>query len=96
MATGVDDRLATEKASLSLNRGASAVFSSAGARAAESDAAISLSLFGMAIDGDDVGGAAHATLRPWFMPLPAGPAQCLDPAPRHHAGHVTVMPWQHG
>lgn len=56
MASGIDDRLATDKASLSLNRGASAVFSSAGACAAESDAAISLSLFGMAIDGDDVGG----------------------------------------
>lgn len=56
MANGIDPRLATDKASLSLYRGASAVHSSAGARAAESDAALSLSLFGMAIDGDDVGG----------------------------------------
>jgi PmbA protein len=56
LANGVDPRIATDKASLSLNRGASSVCSSAGVRCAESDAAISLSLFGMAIDGDDVGG----------------------------------------
>jgi PmbA protein len=55
-ATGVDDRLRTDKASLSFSRAATAVASNAGAAARESAAAISLSLFGMAIDGDDVGG----------------------------------------
>lgn len=56
LVSDVDPRLRTEKASLSLSRGATAVRSSAGADASESDAALSLSLFGMAIDGDDVGG----------------------------------------
>ena len=55
-ATALDPRLAVDKASLSLSRGASAVASSAGAGALQSDAGLSLSLFGMAVDGDDVGG----------------------------------------
>lgn len=56
LANAADPRLATDKASLSLNRGASAVASSAGVRAADSGAYLGMSLFGMAIDGDDVGG----------------------------------------
>lgn len=54
--SGIDSRLAIEKASLSLHRAASAVASTAGASAVESDAALSLSLMGLAIDGDDIGG----------------------------------------
>ena len=51
-----DPRLSVDRASLEVGRSSVAIRSSAGVRAAESDALISLSLFGMAVDGEDVGG----------------------------------------
>lgn len=51
-----DRRLSIDQASLSLDRVSVAVRSSTGIAASESDAQVSLSLFGMAIDGDDVSG----------------------------------------
>ena len=55
-ARSVDPRLSLDSASLALHCSTHALCSSTGARAAESDALLSLSLFGMAIEGDDVGG----------------------------------------
>ncbi len=51
-----DARLSLDQASLTIQRSSVAVCSSAGVRATESDAQLSFVLFGMAIDGDDVGG----------------------------------------
>jgi len=55
-ARAVDPRLSLDSAALALHCSTHALASTTGTRAAESDALISLSLFGMAIDGDDVGG----------------------------------------
>ncbi|MFT4543493.1 MAG: PmbA protein [Planctomycetota bacterium] len=55
-ARAVDPRISLDKASLSLSRSAYSVSNSCGIQATESEASISLSLFGMAVDGDDVGG----------------------------------------
>jgi len=51
-----DRRISVDQGAVNFGRGSSAVFSSIGADAAESDAGLSASLFGMAIDGDEVGG----------------------------------------
>lgn len=51
-----DARLALEQASVRLARSTVAVHSTAGARAHEGDAALAVSVLGMAVDGDDVGG----------------------------------------
>lgn len=51
-----DPRISIDSASCELSRVTHAVRTSGGARAAESDAMLSFSLFGMAIDGEDVGG----------------------------------------
>jgi PmbA protein len=51
-----DPRLSLDKASLSVTRTSVALASSTGVAAVESDATVSMSLFGMALDGDDVGG----------------------------------------
>ncbi len=51
-----DPRISLDSGSVGASRSSIAVASSAGAASAESDAALSYSLFGMAIDGDDVGG----------------------------------------
>lgn len=51
-----DARIAIDKASFSVTVSSAAIASSAGVRAAESDSAVSLSAFGMAVDGEDVGG----------------------------------------
>jgi PmbA protein len=55
-ASSVDRRLSIDSASLALNCGTHALAASTGVRATESDALITLSLFGMAIEGEDVGG----------------------------------------
>ncbi|MFT5051736.1 MAG: PmbA protein [Chlamydiales bacterium] len=55
-ATAVDPRVAIDTADLSISRVVHGVVSSRGVRASESDAMLSCSLFGMAVDGDDVGG----------------------------------------
>ena len=52
----VDPRISIDKARLDVQRTSMVVRSSLGVRASESDAVIGLSLFGMAVDGDDVGG----------------------------------------
>lgn len=54
--TSVDPRISLGEAKVSLGQGSAAIHSSAGADATESDMALSFSLFGMAVDGDDVGG----------------------------------------
>lgn len=51
-----DKRVSVDQGAIRFSRGSSAVVSSRGARAAESDAGLSASLFGMAVDGADVGG----------------------------------------
>lgn len=51
-----DPRVSVDQGAMRFSRGSSAVVSSRGARAAESDAGLSASLFGMAVDGADVGG----------------------------------------
>lgn len=51
-----DPRLSIDQLELSLSRSSSAVAASTGAAASESDAALSFSVFGMAVDGEDVGG----------------------------------------
>lgn len=51
-----DPRLSVDQATVRLVRGSSAIHTSAGVRAAESDAVFACSIFGMAVDGDDVGG----------------------------------------
>lgn len=53
---GADPRVAIDSASLDASRVTHAIATSRGLCAAESDAALSLSSFGMAVDGDDVGG----------------------------------------
>jgi len=55
-ASAVDPRVAIDTADLSVSRVAHGVVSTRGVRASESDAMLSCSLFGMAVDGDDVGG----------------------------------------
>jgi len=55
-AQAVDPRLSLDQASTDVSCTSLAVVSSAGVRASESDAALSQLLFGMAVDGDDVGG----------------------------------------
>jgi len=52
----IDPRLSLDQASLNLSLFSSAVASSTGTAASSSDASVSMSVFGMAIDGDDVGG----------------------------------------
>lgn len=52
----VDPRISLDKAGLELRRVSVAARTSEGVRASESDQSCQLSLFGMAIDGDDVGG----------------------------------------
>ncbi|UCE86309.1 MAG: TldD/PmbA family protein [Deltaproteobacteria bacterium] len=51
-----DPRISIDKASFSVHRDTRAVCSSTGARAVESDASAMAVLFGMAVDGEDVGG----------------------------------------
>jgi PmbA protein len=51
-----DPRIAIDKADFSVSRYSVAVASSTGVRATDSDARVSFSTFGMAVDGDDVGG----------------------------------------
>jgi len=51
-----DARLAIDKGTVRVGRSTRALANTAGADCAESDAAVSLSLFGMAVDGGDVGG----------------------------------------
>ena len=55
-ALAVDPRLSIDQCSFVVSRTSAAVCSTTGVSAAESDATIGLQLFGMAIDGDDVGG----------------------------------------
>ncbi len=52
----IDPRLSLDQASLDVRRTTVAVVSSTGIEAAESDADVSTVVFGMAVDGDDVGG----------------------------------------
>ena len=52
----VDPRVSLDQASMEVSTTTVAVASSTGVSAAESDAHLSMMLFGMAIDGDDVGG----------------------------------------
>lgn len=52
----IDPRLSLDKADVSLTRHSQAITNSKGVSLAESDAQLSTSVFGMAIDGDDVGG----------------------------------------
>lgn len=52
----VDPRLSLDQASLDVRRTSVAVASTTGVEASESDAEVSAVVFGMAIDGDDVGG----------------------------------------
>lgn len=59
-ATSVDKRISIDGASCDLSRVTHAVHSSRGVDASESDASLSLSVMGMAIDGDDVGGFHYA------------------------------------
>ena len=54
--TGVDPRVAIDTSDFGVTRGTATIASTRGVAAAESDAVISCSLFGMAVDGDDVGG----------------------------------------
>lgn len=51
-----DPRISIDNASCELTRVSHAVVTSGGTRASESDALLSFSVFGMAIDGEDVGG----------------------------------------
>jgi PmbA protein len=55
-AQGHDARLSIDKASVDLRIGTHCFFNSEGAALSESDANLSASIFGMAVDGDDVGG----------------------------------------
>lgn len=55
-ALGADARISLDQASTQVSSSSVALLSSKGVRAAESDASLSQMLFGMAIDGDDVGG----------------------------------------
>ncbi|MDE0914233.1 MAG: TldD/PmbA family protein [Planctomycetota bacterium] len=52
----IDPRLRLDSSEVSLRRGAGAVHSSAGVAASASSTSLSLSLFGMAVDAEDVGG----------------------------------------
>ena len=52
----LDPRLSLDKASLHLGRTAYGISSSKGVRRGEVEASLSISLFGMAVDGQDVGG----------------------------------------
>lgn len=55
-ARAVDPRISIDSASCEVSRASHGVRTSGGVRASESDALLSFSLFGMAIDGEDVGG----------------------------------------
>lgn len=79
----VDPRISIDTAGFSVNRGARAVHSSLGVSGAESDAAIGLNLFGMAVDGDDVGGFDYwgDTVRD-----PARLEPAIDETVRHFTG----------
>jgi PmbA protein len=55
-AVGFDKRISVDNASCELSKVTHAIHATTGAHAAESDAMLSLSIFGMAIDGEDVGG----------------------------------------
>lgn len=52
----IDRRLSIDNASLEVTRATQAIHASTGVHAAQSDAAVGFSVFGMAIAGDDVGG----------------------------------------
>ena len=56
-----DPRLSLDQAGVELSRASVCVRSTVGTDARSSDANLSLSLFGMAVDGDDVGGFDYAT-----------------------------------
>jgi PmbA protein len=58
-ARGVDKRVSVDNASFSTTAGVNAVVSSAGVRAASNEAAATWGLFGMAVDGDEVGSFDH-------------------------------------
>ena len=62
-AQAVDPRLSVDSASLGLTRSAAAVVSSRGIEVSESEAALELSLFGMAVDGEEVGGFDYWSAR---------------------------------
>ncbi len=51
-----DARISIDKADMSVSCSSLAVTSTAGVRTSDSDAAVSFSVFGMAVDGEDVGG----------------------------------------
>ncbi len=63
-ALAVDPRLHLDDSQVVLSRGAAALHSTTGAAASEASASLTLSLFGMAVEGQDVGGfdywGAHA------------------------------------
>jgi PmbA protein len=59
IARGVDGRVSVDNGSFDATAACAAVVSSAGVRAAASETAASWSLFGMAIDGDEVGSFDH-------------------------------------
>ncbi|MFT7678421.1 MAG: PmbA protein [Planctomycetota bacterium] len=58
-----DARLSLDKADVTLSRVSQGLVNSLGAEQAESDAQVSVSVFGMAVDGDDVGGFDYACER---------------------------------
>ena len=55
-AQAVDPRIALDRSSLTLSRGSVGLAASTGVECSESSNSMSMSLFGMAVDGDDVGG----------------------------------------
>lgn len=59
LARAVDKRVSVDNASFSATTGVNAIVSSAGVRAASSEAAATWGLFGMAVDGDEVGSFDH-------------------------------------
>ncbi len=68
---GRDPRLSLDASEVQVAAGSGAVLSSRGARAAESSAGLGASVFGMAVDGDDVGGFDYRsdwTRRPDGLP----------------------------
>lgn len=58
-----DSRLSLDKADMTLSRVSQGLVNSLGVELAESDAQVSASVFGMAVDGDDVGGFDYACER---------------------------------
>lgn len=59
LARKVDTRVSVDNASFSATTGVNAIVSSGGVRAASSEAAATWGLFGMAVDGDEVGSFDH-------------------------------------